>query len=50
MKFVHMVRVFFIFKAQRLFHIDFLFDRYVQESTLDVHLIKLEIMVSSIGK
>jgi hypothetical protein len=50
MKFVQMVRIFFIFKAQWLFHIDFLFDRSIQESTLDIHLIKLEIMVSSIGK
>jgi hypothetical protein len=50
MEFVYMVRIFFIFKAQRLFHIDFLFDRSIEEDTLDVYLIKLEIMVSSIGK
>jgi hypothetical protein len=50
MEFVYMVRIFFIFKARRLFHIDFLFDRSIQEGTLDVYLIKLEIMVSSIGK
>jgi hypothetical protein len=50
MEFVNMVRTFFIFKAWRLFHIDFLFDRSIQEGTLDVHLIKLEIMMSSIGK
>jgi hypothetical protein len=43
-------RIFFIFKARRLFHIDFFFDRSIQEGTLDVHLIKLETMVSSIGK
>jgi hypothetical protein len=36
-----MVRIFFIFKIQRLFHIDFLFDRSVQEITLNIHLIKL---------
>jgi hypothetical protein len=45
-----MVRIFIIFKIRRLFHIDFLFDRSVQEISLDVHLIKLEIMVTSIGK
>jgi hypothetical protein len=45
-----MVRIFFIFKAQRLFYIDFLFDRSIQEDTLDIHLIKLEIMMSSIDK
>jgi hypothetical protein len=45
-----MVRIFFIFKARRLFHIDFLFGRPVQGDTLDVHLIKLEIIVSSMGK
>jgi hypothetical protein len=45
-----MVRIFFIFKVQMLFHIDFLFDRSVEEDTLDVYLIKLEIMVSIIGK
>jgi hypothetical protein len=49
MKFIYMVRIFFIFKAQRLFDIDFFFDRSIQEGTLDVHLIKLETMVSSIG-
>jgi hypothetical protein len=50
MVFVYMVRIFFIFKARRLFHINFLLDKSVQEDTLDVHLIKLKIMVSSIGK
>jgi hypothetical protein len=45
-----MIRILFIFKARRFFHIDFLFDRSVQEGTLDVHLIKLEIIVSSIDK
>jgi hypothetical protein len=50
MEFVNMVRIFIIFKVRRLFHIDFLFDRSVQEISLDVHLIKLEIMVTSIGK
>jgi hypothetical protein len=45
-----MVRIFFIFKARRLLHIDFFFYRSVQESTLDGHLLKLETMVSSIGK
>jgi hypothetical protein len=35
-----MVRIFFILKAQGLLHIDFLFDRTVQESTLDVYVKK----------
>jgi L-rhamnose mutarotase len=48
MEFIHMVRILFIFIAWRLFQIDF-FDRSVHESTLDVRLIKLETMVSSIG-
>jgi hypothetical protein len=50
MKFVYMIRIFFIFKVWRFFYIDFLFDKSVQEGTLGVYLIKLEIMVSSIGK
>jgi hypothetical protein len=50
MEFVYMVRIFFIFKARMLFHIDFLFDGFVQEGILAIHLIKLEIMMSSIGK
>jgi hypothetical protein len=45
-----MVRMFFIFKARRLLLIDLFFDRFVSEGTLDIHLIKLKIMVSSIGK
>jgi hypothetical protein len=45
-----MIRIFFIFKSQRLFHIDFLFDGTVQEGTLDIHLIYLKIMMSSICK
>jgi hypothetical protein len=45
-----MIKIFFIFKARRLLHIDFFFDGSVQESTLDVHLIKIETMVCSIGK
>jgi hypothetical protein len=47
---IDMVRIFLIFKAQWLLHIDFLLDRPIQERTFDIHLIKLEIMVSSIGK
>jgi hypothetical protein len=49
-EFVYMVRIFLIFKSQRLFHIDFLFDRFIQKDTLDVYLIKLKIMMSSIDK
>jgi hypothetical protein len=45
-----MVMILFIFKARRLLNIDFFFDRSVQEGTIDIHLIKLKIMVSSIGK
>jgi hypothetical protein len=50
MEFVYMVRIFFVFKAWRLLHIDFFFDRPIHEGTLDVHLIKLKIMMSRIGK
>jgi hypothetical protein len=45
-----MVRVLTIFKAVRLFNIDLLFDRTIEEGTFHVHLIKLKAMVSSIGK
>jgi hypothetical protein len=33
-----------------LLYIDFFLDWPIQECTFDIHLIKLEIMVSSIGK
>jgi hypothetical protein len=45
-----MVTIFLIFKAQLLLDIDFLLNRPILESTFDIHLMKLEIMVSSIGK
>jgi hypothetical protein len=47
---VHIVRVLTIFKVGRLLNIDLLLDRAIEEDTLHVHLIKLEAMVSSIGK
>jgi hypothetical protein len=50
MKFINMVRILFTLEAGRLLHIHFLFDWPIQEGTLDIHLIKLEIMVSGIGK
>jgi hypothetical protein len=50
MELIHMIRIFLIFKARWLLHKDFLLDRPIQESTFDIHLVKLEIMVSSIGK
>jgi hypothetical protein len=49
-EFIHMVRVLIIFKAGRLLIIDLLLDWSIEEGTLPVHLIKLEAMVSSIGK
>jgi hypothetical protein len=45
-----MVRVLTIFKAGRLLNIDLLLDRAIEEGTFYVHLIKLKVMVSSIGK
>ena len=45
-----MVRVLTIFKARRLLNIDLFLDRAIEEGTFHVHLIKLEAMVSSIGK
>jgi hypothetical protein len=45
-----MVRVSFTFKDGWLLHIHFFFDWTIQESALDVHLIKLKTRVSSIGK
>jgi hypothetical protein len=50
MKLIHMIRIFLIFKAWWLLYIDFLLDRHIQERTFDIHLIKLEVMVSSMGK
>jgi hypothetical protein len=49
-EFVNMVRVLTIFKARRLLNIDLFLDRAIEEGTLHVHLIKLEAMVSSLGK
>jgi hypothetical protein len=49
-EFIHMVRILTIFKAGRLLNIDLLLDWSIEEGTLHVHLIKLEAMVSSIGK
>jgi hypothetical protein len=45
-----MVRILTIFKAERLLNIDLLLDWPIEEGTFHVHLIKLEAMVSSIGK
>jgi hypothetical protein len=50
MEFIDMVRISFTFKAEWLLHIYFFFDWTIQESVLDVHLIKLKTIVSSIGK
>jgi hypothetical protein len=49
-EFVNMVRILTIFKAGRLLNIDLFLDRSVEEGTLHVHLVKLKVMVSSIGK
>jgi hypothetical protein len=40
MEFIDMVRIFFTFKAGWLLHIHLFFDSIIQESVLDVHLIK----------
>jgi hypothetical protein len=45
-----MVRILFTFKVEWLLHIHFLFDWTIQEGTLDIHLIKLKIMMHNIGK
>jgi hypothetical protein len=45
-----MVRILTIFKLGRLLNIDLFLDRAIDEGTLNVHLIKLEAMVSNIGK
>jgi hypothetical protein len=50
MKFINMVRILFTFEAEWLLHIHFFLDWPIQEGTLDIHLIKLEILVSSVGK
>jgi hypothetical protein len=49
MEFIDMVKISFTFKAGWLLHIHF-FDWTIQESALDIHLINLKTMVSSIGK
>jgi hypothetical protein len=45
-----MVRILFTLESGWLLHIHFFFDWPIQESTFDIHLIKLKIIVSSIGK
>jgi hypothetical protein len=45
-----MIRVLTIFKAGRLLNIDFFLDWSIEEGTFHIHLVKLEAMVSSIGK
>jgi hypothetical protein len=49
-EFVNMIRVLTLFKAGRLLNIDLFLDRSTKEDTFYVHLIKLEAMVSSLGK
>jgi hypothetical protein len=49
-EFEDIVRVLTIFKAGRLLNIDLFLDWSIEEGTFHVHLIKLEAMVSSIGK
>jgi hypothetical protein len=46
---VNMVGEAWIFKARWLINIYFFLERSIQECTLDVHLLKLEVMMSSIG-
>jgi hypothetical protein len=50
MEFINMVRIFFTLKTGWLLHIHLFFDWTIQEDTLDIYLIKLKTMVSSIGK
>jgi hypothetical protein len=45
-----MVRILTVFKAGRLLNINLFLNGSIEEGTLHVHLIKLEAMVSSIGK
>ena len=40
-EFEHMVRMLVVFKSRWLLHIDFFFDKIVQEGTLDIHLKQL---------
>jgi hypothetical protein len=49
-EFIYVIRILTIFKAGRLLNIDLLLDWSIEEGTLHVHLVKLEAMVSSIGK
>jgi hypothetical protein len=49
MEFVDMVKISFTFKARWLLHIHFFFNWTIQESALDIHLIKLKTLVSSIS-
>jgi hypothetical protein len=44
------VRVLTIFKAGRLLNIDLFLDWSIEEGTFHVHLVKLKVVVSSIGK
>jgi hypothetical protein len=50
MELVHMVWEVWIFKARWLLNIYFFLERFIQESTLDIHLMKLEVMMSIIGQ
>jgi hypothetical protein len=50
MELVHMVGEVWVFKARWLLNIYFFLERSIQEGTLDIHLMKLEVMMSSIGQ
>jgi hypothetical protein len=50
MEFINMVRILFTLEVGWLLHIHLFLDWTIQEGTLDVYLIKLKTMVSSIGK
>jgi hypothetical protein len=50
MELVHMVWEVWIFKARWLLNIYFFLERSIQQSTLDIHLMKLEVVMSSIGQ
>jgi hypothetical protein len=50
MELVHMVGEVWIFKAWWLINIHLFLERSIRECTLDIHLMKLEIMMRSIGQ
>jgi hypothetical protein len=50
MELVHMVGEVWIFKAWWLPNINFFLERSIQEHAIHIHLMKLEVMMSSVGQ